>query len=385
MIRGLRLIVLLGFVSLFGDISYEGAWSIVGPYLALLGAGPAVISAVSGAGELTGQVLRLWSGRWADRTGGYWWFAFAGYALNVLAIPLLAVVSDWRWAAAVLMLERAAKAIRTPARDVLLAGASEATGHGAGFGLHRALDQIGSVIGPLIAAAILAAKGDYRLCFLVLAVPALVAPLLLLGARGTRGVSERAGGSAAGFWPLVLGAGLMAAGCADFPVLAYHFKHTGLFQDSAIPLVYALAMASDAVSALVSGRLFDTLGRVVLPFAALLAGVAPLLLISQAAGAVLLGVVFWAAAVGVLEATMRAAIVEQAPAAAAGGALGMFHLVYGIMWFLGSLVIGQAYTVSPAAMAGICTGLEVCAVAVLTYYVRMSRSTRPSSVGPISR
>jgi len=99
----------------------------------------------------------------------------------------------------------------------------------------------------------------------------------------------------------------------------------------------------------------------------------------------LLGVVFWAAAVGVLEATMRAAIVEQAPAAAAGGALGMFHLVYGIMWFLGSLVIGQAYTVSPAAMAGICTGLEVCAVAVLTYYVRMSRSTRPSSVGPISR
>lgn len=153
--RALRLVVLLGVVSLFADMTYEGARSIAGPFLAVLGATGTVVGLVGGLGELAGYGLRLWSGRLADRTHRYWAITIVGYAVNLLAVPLLALAGHWSVAAALMVLERVGKAIRTPARDVMLSYATTHTGRGWGFGLHEALDQTGATVGPLVVAGVL--------------------------------------------------------------------------------------------------------------------------------------------------------------------------------------------------------------------------------------
>jgi MFS family permease len=175
--------VLLGFVSLLADVTYEGARSVTGPYLALLGASGTAVGIVAGAGELFGYALRLWSGRLADRTQRYWALTLAGYAINLLAVPALALANHWPAAAALIIVERTGKAIRTPARDAMLSYATHEAGRGWGFGLHEAMDQIGATLGPMVVAGVLWWRGDYRSGFAVLLLPALAAMTVLLFAR----------------------------------------------------------------------------------------------------------------------------------------------------------------------------------------------------------
>ncbi len=144
----LKFVVFIGVVSLFSDFTYEGARSITGPFLAVLGASGTIVGIITGFGELIGYALRLASGYWADRTGRYWTIVFIGYGMNLLAVPLLALAGHWEIAAVLMVAERMGKAIRTPARDVMLSCASEPVGRGWAFGLHEAMDQIGAVLGP---------------------------------------------------------------------------------------------------------------------------------------------------------------------------------------------------------------------------------------------
>lgn len=146
-ITAYRFIVLMGIVSMFGDITYEGARSITGPYLAVLGASAGIIGLVSGIGEFVGYALRLVSGRFADRAKAYWPLTFIGYGL-ILSVPLLGLVGYWHLAVLLIILERMGKAIRTPARDAILSHATKQVGRGWGFALHEALDQVGAIVGP---------------------------------------------------------------------------------------------------------------------------------------------------------------------------------------------------------------------------------------------
>ncbi|MDN3514076.1 MAG: MFS transporter [Candidatus Brocadia sp.] len=165
-------IVLLGVVSLFADVTYEGARSINGPYLALLGASATTVGFVAGFGELIGYSLRLVSGYISDKIGRYWAITLFGYSLNMLAVPALALAGHWELAAVLMITERIGKAIRTPARDAMLSHATREIGRGKGFGLHEALDQIGAVLGPLTVAGVLYFREGYRTGYVVLLVPA---------------------------------------------------------------------------------------------------------------------------------------------------------------------------------------------------------------------
>ncbi len=171
----LRFVVLLGVVSLFADMTYEGARSTTGPYLAGLGASGLAVGLVAGQGELIGYALRLVSGYVADRTGRYWAVTILGYVLNLIAVPLLALADRWEVAAGLMIAERVGKAIRTPSRDAMLSHATQEVGHGWGFGLHEALDQAGAVLGPLVVAAVLWSGAGYRAGFGILLIPALLA------------------------------------------------------------------------------------------------------------------------------------------------------------------------------------------------------------------
>src|SRR5271155_5864761 len=176
---GLAFIIAFGIVSLWADMAYEGMRSISGPFLGSLGASGAIVGTVAGVGELFGYLLRLGSGRLAERTRLYWPIALAGYTVQMAAVPALALAGNW-WAAAIfIILERAGKALRSPAANTMMSRAGEQIGQGWAFGLHEAMDQTGALAGPLIAALVLALHHDYRTAFLWLGIPALL-PLVTL-------------------------------------------------------------------------------------------------------------------------------------------------------------------------------------------------------------
>src|SRR5262245_39007114 len=185
--RATRFILLLGWVSLFADLCYEGMRSAVGPYLSLLGASGAAVGAVAGTGELLGFGLRYWSGRLADRTQAYWAITIAGYATNLVAVPMLALAGSWPAVAGLVAIERLGKAIRSPAKSTLTSFAATDLGAGRAFAINELMDQLGAAVGPLAVAAVLAWRGEttagFAWAFALLAVPAACAIAALLRAR----------------------------------------------------------------------------------------------------------------------------------------------------------------------------------------------------------
>jgi len=380
--NAVKFVVLIGIVSLFADMTYEGARSITGPYLAVLGASGTIVGIVAGFGELVGYGLRLVSGYISDRTGRYWTVTLVGYFINMLAVPLLALAGSWQLAALLMIAERTGKAIRNPPRDAMLSHAAQTMGRGWVFGLHEALDQIGAVLGPLIVTAVLYFKGGYRTSFAVLLVPAFLALSVLLAARllyprpkdleailpelETKGYPRR-------FWLYIAAASLIGAGYVDFPLIAYHFEKAALFSDNMIPVLYAVAMGVDALAALVLGSLFDRKGVPVLIFATVVSAFfAPLVFLAGGYVA-FLGMALWGLGMGAQESIMRAVIAEMIPADRRASAYGIFNAAFGLCWFLGSLLMGIFYDFSVPAVIACSVTLQLAAVPVL-----LSMRTRPS-------
>jgi len=357
----IRFVVLLGLVSLFADVTYEGARSITGPFLAVLGAGGAAVGVVAGFGELLGYGLRLVSGLVSDRTQRYWALTLTGYAINLLAVPLMALAGRWEIAAFLMMAERIGKAIRTPARDAMLSHATLATGRGWGFGLHEAMDQIGAVAGPILVSAALFARSEYQAAFAFLAIPAVLAIGTLTLARflypRPRDLEVAAAplevrGLSRVYWLHLAGAALLAAGFADFPLIAFHFERNAIALPGVLPLLYAVAMGVDAIAALIFGRLFDQIGPGILAgVTALSALFAPLVFLGNLPLAVI-GMALWGIGMGAQESILRAAVAGMTSADRRGTAYGLFNTGYGAAWFLGSALMGVLYDAAlPALIA----------------------------------
>jgi MFS family permease len=368
----LKFVVLIGVVSLFADMTYEAARSITGPFLGLLGASGAAVGVIAGGGELIGYALRLWSGRLADRTQRYWLITISGYAVNLLAVPLLALAGHWVAAAVLIVLERAGKAVRTPARDVMLSFAARQTGRGWGFGLHEALDQTGATLGPLIVAAVLYFTADYRMSFAVLLAPALCSLSVLFAARrlyphprelepaGQPQVAAQ--GFPRSFWLYLAGACLVAAGYADYPLIAYHFQRAGSVPQEWIAVFYAIAMAVDGLAALALGRWYDRHGTLALIGATACSALFALFAFTGGFGSALAGVVLWGIGMGAQESIMRAAIAELTPVERRGAAFGLFNMAFGVVWFAGSAALGWLYDASINALIAVAMGLQVVAL-----------------------
>jgi MFS family permease len=371
----LRFVILLGVVSLFADMTYEGARSITGPFLAVLGASATVVGIVSGFGELIGYGLRLVSGYISDRTGKYWTITLLGYAVNMLAVPILALAGRWEIAAFFMIAERLGKAIRTPARDAMLSHGTKEIGRGWGFGLHEAMDQIGAVLGPLIVASVLYfRKGDYKTGFGILFIPALLALTVLLAARllyprprDLEAVSVKLEGKGfpRAFWLYLVAVALVAAGYADFPLIAYHFKKVSVASDNWIPIFYAVAMGVDALAALFFGRLFDRIGISILIVVSLLSSLFAPLVFLGGFDLALLGMALWGVGMGAQESIMRAAVAEMVPADKRGTAYGTFNLGYGVFWFLGSALMGVLYDTSISSLILFSVVMQLASVPLL--------------------
>jgi MFS family permease len=346
----IRFIVCLGAVSLFADMTYEGAYSIMGGYLKDLGATAAEVGIIAGFGEMVAASLRYFSGRLADRTRAYWAIAISGYALNLLVVPALAFVGTWQAAAILIIAERTGKALRGPARDVLLSDATGKVGHGWGFGLHAAMDQTGAVAGPVLMAITVARLHNFAPAFLRLAAPAALAFVAIIAARyvypenrGTPPSKKDTTVLPKVYWIYVAAAGVLALGFLDFPLLSFHFENTTLVKKEYIPLLYALAMGVNGLTALIFGRLFDKYGIVVLAWGILISMFSLPLGFLGGATAATVAVCCWALGLGVQDASLRSGIAQLVSMNKRGNAFGTFNAVYGLMWFAGSATMGLLY------------------------------------------
>jgi MFS family permease len=372
----MRFIVAFGVVSMLADFVYEGARSIIGPFLAGFGASAAMVGLITGLGEAVALVSRLGTGRLSDRTGRHWAQSITGYVITVVSVPLLAA-SQALWQAATLVVaERFGKAVRAPSRDTMLAQASAQIGRGWAFAVHEALDQSGALLGPLLVAGMVALSG-FRLAFAVLAVPAALVLVALAwlraavpspasyeaahapaAASGTPAVTAR--GAAAEppapdpdpvaplrfpgrFWLYTGFTALSMTSFASFGLLSYHLEIRHVVPAAQIPIIYALAMGVAALASLASGRAYDRIGLRGLAVLPPLSAIVPLLSLSTTPTLVWIGSAVWGAVMGVHESTMRAAVADLVPPERRGAGFGTFTAVYGMAWLAGGIVIGVLY------------------------------------------
>ncbi len=351
-------VILFGIISLLSDFTYEGARSIIGQFLEVLHASPVWVGLSAGAGEFLGFLIRLPAGLVIDKTKKYWEFVFLGYAINLFSIPFLAFANFWGIAVILVFLERIGKGIRTPARDTLLSYCAERLGKARVFAIHESMDQIGAVLGPLFVSFLfLFDSYRYKHAFLFLGIPALGVMILLgLGMRYypaeklkefslsipriKRERFEKV------FWFYVLAMGLFSAGIMDFPLIAYYFKEHAIFREALIPVIYTVAMLSDAVMSLIMGYFYDRAGWKAFVLCFFLSGIAPFLFLLCKKGLiVLIGIILWSIGIAVQESISKAHLLNFLPEEKRATGFGIFHAIQGLSWFLGSAVIGFLYEI----------------------------------------
>ncbi len=382
----MKFVILMGVVSLFADMTHEGARSITGPFLALLGASATAVGFVAGFGELLGYGIRLISGYITDRTGKYWAITILGYFVNMVAVPLLALAGRWEIAALLMIAERIGKGIRNPVRDAMISHATIEVGRGWGFGLHEAMDQIGAMLGPLIVAAVLYFQGTYQTGFALLVIPALLTIGVLLAARRLYPRPQdleptapelEAKGLPRVYWIYLAAMALNAAGFADFPIIAYHFQKASVVSKDWVPIFYSIAMGVDALAALVFGRYFDRKGIPILIMAVLISMFfAPLVFLGGFYWS-LVGMALWGVGMGAQESVMRAAIAGLVPAARRATAYGLFNTGYGLFWFAGSTLIGLLYDISIPYLIAFSMAAQAASIPLL---VQVGKHSRPARI-----
>ena len=388
-----RFVATFGVVSLLADIVYEGARSVTGPILALLGATAIVVGIVTGIGEAAALLLRLISGPLADRTRRFWAWAIAGYAITVIAVPTLGFAGTLGAAAVLIILERVGKAVRSPAKDALLSFATAQTGRGKGFAVHEAIDQFGAVLGPLVVAGMLALTGvEYGPSLAVLAVPGMVALGLLFWLRSRArdpelfesGHHPQAPYIAAdagrarlprAFW---IYAGFSAAtitGFATFGLISFHMVEAGIIAPAVVPLVYAAVMLVDALVALGTGWIYDRIGPGVLLALPILCAAIPALAFADASWAVIAGALLWGAALGIQESTLRATIADLIPRSHRATAYGIYAAILGVAAAAGGALAGLLYTQSLAALVVVTALIQAGALVFFALFLGRGRWT----------
>lgn len=381
------LIILFGIVALLGDAIYEGARSVNGPYLRVLGVDAAVVGLIAGAGEFLGYALRLLTGYFSDRTRSYWAFTIIGYGM-LLTVPLLALSGAWQLAAFLIIMERVGKAVRTPAKDTILSQATKQVGTGWGFAIAEVLDQIGAVAGPLIFVAVFlllgSSAGDlagYRLGYAVLIIPFLLLMVFVLYTY--RKVKEpeklemavmkgpKEDKLSRTFWLYSAFTFTATIGFVSFVMIGYHLKARSLVPDTWIPLFYAAAMLVDAGVALLVGKFYDGLkarhksesgGLYMLILIPAITAPIPLLAFTSSIPMIVAAVVLWGAVMGTHETIMKAAIADITSLKKRGTGYGIFYTIYGMALFIGSAMAGFLYDLSLPLLMGVVVAAEMLAV-----------------------
>lgn len=385
-------IILFGIVSLFSDMTHEGASSIRGAYLSLLGASAGAIGFVSGLGELVGYSMRYVFGRLTDKTKHYWSMTIAGYILDVLAVPALALVGEHGWVAAcgLLIVQRMGKAIKKPAKDTIMSFAASREGVGKSFGIQEVLDQIGAFLGPMLLYLVMLLKTEgstfkiYSTCFAVLAVPGAITIILLLATKHYFPNPEQFEPEEKEFVPFkmkkefvfyIAGISLFAFGFIDYSLIIMHVSKTyaglgaqlaktsSLVNGGTLPLLYAGAMLVDAAAALIFGLMYDKNGVRALAISTVISAPFAIFVFGMnSVPALLLGIALWGVGMGAQESILKAAVTKMVPKSSRATGYGVFECSFGVFWFLGSWLLGVLYDISIPAMIAVSVAAQLAAI-----------------------
>lgn len=388
--QAFQLILLLGVISLLGDIIYEGARGVSGQYLQVLGVNAATVGFIVGLGELLGYLIRLASGFYADKTKSYWLFTIIGYGL-LISIPLISLTGAWQIVSVLIILERISKGIRTPARDTIASHAAKQVGTGYGFGIAEFIDQIGAVIGPLIFAFIFAGvaagvnvvnayQSGYRLFWIPYALLLLMLLITYMRFKNPEGLETSLEENTndnhlpKSFWLYVLFVFITTTGFIHFALVGFHLRKLGIMSDASIALLYAGAMAIDAFSGLAAGKMYDRLktiskrnnsGFFVLFVIPILAAFVPLLVFSSTLALIISGAVLFGLLVGVQETILKAAVADMTPMKKRSTAYGIFNVFFGLAFFVGSYLAGLLYDYSITILVASLAVIELMAIPIL--------------------
>lgn len=388
---GWRTVLWLGVVSLLVDLVYEGARSITGPYLESLGASALVVGLVTGAGEAAALGFRLFSGPAADRSGRYWLWMVTGYAMTALCVPLMALApalgaAGLVWASSMVLLERTGKAVRSPAKSLLLAVAAKDVGRGRGFGVHKALDQTGALMGPLLVAAVIAVTAQTWAGLLVLAVPGAVALGVLAWLHRSVGDPPRHEPVAEGvhltglphvFHRFAVACSLITVGLMTFGVISFHLVHESLVPAAVVPVVYAAAMGVEAFASLGTGLAYDRIGGRTLLGLPVIVALVPVLVFTDQVVLAIAGVLLWGIATGVQDSTVKALVADIVPASRLATAYGAFAAYQAVAALLGGLLAGWLYDVQRTALVGVIAIAQLGALMLLVVVLRGQRREPP--------
>ena len=398
-----RTVVAFGVVSLAGDMVYEGMRSVAGPFLASLGASALAVGLITGAGEAIALVLRLFSGPYADHGGRYWSLTILGYAMTAICVPLLAVTPfvgsiGLALAATLILLERAGKAIRSPSKSTLLARVAVSVGRGRGFAVHKALDQVGAFAGPLLVAGVIALVGVTWPAFAVLAVPGAACMVLLFSLKrhtdDLEATHEDASAPHAApapvstivepralsvqFYAFATSCALGTLGLMTFGVISFHLVDAGLVSTAVVPLIYAAAMATEAVAALVTGFAYDRWGAAVLYTLPVTIVAVPALTLAHALTVVLAGVLLWGAVTGVQDSTVKALVADLVPQRRLATAYGVFAAFQGVAALAGGVLAGGLYTEHRTLLVVLVGLLQLCSAVLLVVALRRQHHDVPA-------
>lgn len=399
-------ILLFGIVSLFSDMTHEGASSIRGAYLSLLGASAATIGFVSGLGELVGYSMRYVFGKLTDKTKQYWPMVILGYGLDILAVPALALVGEhgWMWACGLLVIQRMGKAIKKPAKDTIMSFAASQEGAGKSFGLQELLDQIGAFLGPVLLYVVMLFQTEgttfkvYASCFAALAIPGAITMILLLITKRKFPNPEQFEPEPKEYVPFrmkkefllyIAGISLFAFGFIDYSIVIMHVSRTftelsphlaqttSLITTGTLPLLYAGAMLVDAVAALLFGFLYDRRGVAALVLSTLISAPFSVFIFSvHSAPALLLGIALWGVGMGAQESILKAAVTGMVPKTSRATGYGIFECSFGVFWFFGSWLLGALYDVNLSAMVAVSVLTQLAAIPLYLRSARLHKIAR---------
>ena len=375
-------IILIGIVSLLSDMTHEGAKSIYGQFLNIVGASPKVISFVGGLGEFLGSALIFVTSIIASKTKKYWTMTIIGYTINLFCIPMLALTTEngWIYAISLILLERVGKAIRKPAKNTLVSFCSKNLGEGKSFALLECLDQIGAFIGPLILTLVLYLKGttnlfdSYKFCFLILIIPAILTLCILLFARVKYPTPETFEDDkeedksnqlviSKSFKYYLVAISLVAFSFIDFPLITYHVASLDIINEKNLPMLYSLAMLVDSISALIFGFLFDKIGFKTLVLSTLLSMTFPLFIFNfNNSVLIIIGICLWGVGMGAQESILKSSVAKLSTKETRSKCFGLFEGIFGLSWFIGSFVLGFIYEASMIAFIIIPIILQICAM-----------------------
>jgi MFS family permease len=346
----------LGFVSFFTDISSEMVFSLLPTFLlGLPGSSRAILGFIEGTAEALSYTLRAVSGIFSDKFRKRKLVVLVGYSISNAVKPLFAIARAPLDVLVIRVSDRVGKAVRTPPRDVLLSESISEKRRGMAFGLHRALDQTGAIVGPVIAATAMLIIGlTIRDIFWLSLIPGAIAFLILLFF-----VKERVGKSVdefqllagikavlkGNFSRLLIIVSIFSLGAFNFSFVLLNAQEAGI-ADSFIPLVYAAVNVAHVAIAVPAGVLSDRIGKekvMILGYSTFLSSVMLMLFLPVNGFNAFLVAAFYGAYFGIIETVQRALIPEYVDRNLRGTAYGIYYLIVGSSFFVSNAVVGSLW------------------------------------------